>query len=578
MLFSYSLIILLGVLFCGIALLVNRRITRYSRIQEKIAELKLHHEAAWRAYQSMLLEDLIRPEFMTSQHSPNTLLFEEHVEGIVHSLVRIQKSEYVRDDVNLLRTLATFKQIADEYTARFSQLKEKLTERGFKDHGMVGKMREYVHALEEMQEMVPLADILMLRRHEKDYLLRKEEKYKLKLQKQAEAMQVMIEGMALDPTTKNRLKNKIQAYYHQFEQITQIDQRIGVSNQEGLKGKLREQAQQMEALCVQLKERSTQKYHQEVNWLKGVLLGLALLIILSCVFITFRVTKVITQPLSALTKAIANSDKGPSYVDKLLKGVSTRDEIGTLIFAFKNMLGEIQESVRSEKEKAAELESLVQENKNRLWINEQSHLLNAILQDPDKEFKEMLNAFLMQLLNSAGFLVGAIYLIDKDEKEQVVLTMEACYAYQRKKFIEKYIYPGEGTVGQSYLEKEAIYLSDVPKDYIQIRSGLGEDTARYVATVPAVFNEQVVAVFELLAFQTPTDTNLQLIQKAINGFAIQVYSKINIHRNKILLQEAREQIASMREREMDLNQTLESLRASYETLERKVNEQKAPAF
>ena len=40
--------------------------------------------------------------------------------------------------------------------------------------------------------------------------------------------------------------------------------------------------------------------------------------------------------------------------------------------------------------------------------------------------------------------------------------------------------PGEGLVGQAALEKQPILLQNVPDDYIQITSGLGEAPPRNI--------------------------------------------------------------------------------------------------
>ena len=49
-------------------------------------------------------------------------------------------------------------------------------------------------------------------------------------------------------------------------------------------------------------------------------------------------------------------------------------------------------------------------------------------------------------------------------------------------------------VGQSALEKKAILLTNVPDDYIQISSGLGEATPLNVLVFPVLFEDEVKAV------------------------------------------------------------------------------------
>src|SRR5437763_1963220 len=79
--------------------------------------------------------------------------------------------------------------------------------------------------------------------------------------------------------------------------------------------------------------------------------------------------------------------------------------------------------------------------------------------------------------------------------------VRASYTYKERKSIENKFKLGEGLVGQCALEKEKILLSNVPKDYIRITSGLGEATPLNIIVLPVVFEGAVKAVIELASFE-----------------------------------------------------------------------------
>ena len=73
----------------------------------------------------------------------------------------------------------------------------------------------------------------------------------------------------------------------------------------------------------------------------------------------------------------------------------------------------------------------------------------------------------------------------------------ASYAYKERKHVANRFHLGEGLVGQAALEKKPILLTNVPDDYIQITSGLGEAPPRNIIVLPVLFEGEVKAVVEL---------------------------------------------------------------------------------
>src|SRR5213595_3442418 len=77
------------------------------------------------------------------------------------------------------------------------------------------------------------------------------------------------------------------------------------------------------------------------------------------------------------------------------------------------------------------------------------------------------------------------------------LKLLASYAYRERKGVNNRFKLGEGLVGQAALEKERILLTNVPRDYVHITSGLGEAPPTNIVVLPIVFEGQVKAVMEL---------------------------------------------------------------------------------
>src|SRR5687767_8968487 len=72
---------------------------------------------------------------------------------------------------------------------------------------------------------------------------------------------------------------------------------------------------------------------------------------------------------------------------------------------------------------------------------------------------------------------------------------------------------GESLVGQAALEKKTILVEDVPDDYIQVSSGLGEAPPRNILVLPILFEGHVRGVVEFASFQNFSPIHLTFLEQ-----------------------------------------------------------------
>jgi hypothetical protein len=72
---------------------------------------------------------------------------------------------------------------------------------------------------------------------------------------------------------------------------------------------------------------------------------------------------------------------------------------------------------------------------------------------------------------------------------------------------------GENLNGQVAETKSVMILYDIPEDYFNVSSGLGNSKPRYLIFVPVVFDGNSIAVIELASFRKPDDTTVQILNK-----------------------------------------------------------------
>ncbi|SMG46177.1 GAF domain-containing protein [Marivirga sericea] len=182
------------------------------------------------------------------------------------------------------------------------------------------------------------------------------------------------------------------------------------------------------------------------------------------------------------------------------------------------------------------------------------------LQDLTYEVIEFLVKYMK--LNQGGFFIV------KEEGDDIFLELEGCYAYDRRKKIKKRIQPGEGLIGQSYQEKDSIYLTEVPEDYINIKSGLGDANPRSIVITPVKRDETIEGVIELASFRILKGYEQEFIEKAGESIAVALNTaKVN-QKTTELYEQSQQQTEEMRAQEEEMRQNMEELSATQEEMQR----------
>lgn len=165
-----------------------------------------------------------------------------------------------------------------------------------------------------------------------------------------------------------------------------------------------------------------------------------------------------------------------------------------------------------------------------------------------------------------------MFILENEGTEQEHLKMIACYAYNRKKFLQKQILAGEGLVGQCFLEKETIFMKEIPADYVNITSGLGEATPRSILITPLLINEKVFGVVELASFKEFQPHQIDFINKLAENIAATIKNVKESERTIALLNDSQQQAEELRTQEEEMRQHMEEMQATQEEMRRQSDE------
>jgi signal transduction histidine kinase/CheY-like chemotaxis protein/HAMP domain-containing protein len=139
------------------------------------------------------------------------------------------------------------------------------------------------------------------------------------------------------------------------------------------------------------------------------------------------------------------------------------------------------------------------------------------------------------------------------------LRLLASYAFQKPNAVGQKLHLGEGLVGQCALEKQKIVLTNVPRDYIRIASGLGDAAPVSIIVLPILFEGQVKAVMELGSFNQFNPTHQALLDQLTESIGIVLNTIEANTRTEDLLKESQSLAKELRSRQEELQQTNQEL-------------------
>ncbi len=174
-----------------------------------------------------------------------------------------------------------------------------------------------------------------------------------------------------------------------------------------------------------------------------------------------------------------------------------------------------------------------------------------------------LGAVTERLLQELAPMISAqhavVYMAEAKENEPLQLKLSNSYAYKQRKHISNVFRLGEGLVGQCAAEKARIMLTDVPGDYVQISSGLGEATPLNLVLLPVLFEKELLAVIELASFSAFTPIQVDFLDELSEVLGIGFNAIRATQQNEELLAESQTLTEELQSQQEELTQTNEEL-------------------
>ncbi|MBR4440127.1 MAG: GAF domain-containing protein [Bacteroidales bacterium] len=207
------------------------------------------------------------------------------------------------------------------------------------------------------------------------------------------------------------------------------------------------------------------------------------------------------------------------------------------------------------------------ENAQRNWASQGLAEFNELLRNVGDDMQILSNKVIEKLVRYLDANMGGIYIVDDSDKEDIHLDLTAFYAYDRLKYAKQRIEIGENLIGQCFRENDTVYLTDLPKGYVHISSGLGEADPTCLVIVPLKVNAETFGIVELASFRVIEKYQVEFIEKIGETIAATIANvKINMNTAK-LLEESSEKSERLAQQEAEVHKNIENLKAQIENLQ-----------
>ena len=360
----------------------KRTAENLEHLAQKAIQIDLQMLKLRKSEKDFLLRDITDENFFKNAKSSSLDKYEGEIE-IVHKLFADLKSDKTLQEMELSSKVDELDGYFDVYHNNFNSLVKALSDRGYRDYGTIGEMRLAVQSVENVLKIYPelQVEVLTLRKHEKDYLLRKDLRYTLKFLATINLLKQEVEkSKFLSTSEKNDIQVKLKKYESSFNAVLKGDEEIGFKEDEGLRGKMRLTVHKIEPAVFQLVEEidtSSEKIKKRANIIMLVFMFILLVFLVSIVVLILRS---ILRSINTANNAIQKLSEGDLNFEI---EITSNDEIGEMLKNLKTMTSKLRSTVEgimsgSEQIASASEESSSSSQEMSEGVNEQASSIEEV--------------------------------------------------------------------------------------------------------------------------------------------------------------------------------------------------------
>jgi GAF domain-containing protein len=566
-------------------------IRQYNQLSYHIDQSQQFLNKAWIAKEEFLGTSYSDTVFVIQGVNNSLIIFNSSMDSLSQLTAEIQANDIIRfrgQD----RMMSSIETDAKLFRDKFLQAVGLVNQKGFKNIGLEGQMRLAIHSIENAKLPIDKVYLLTLRRHEKDFLLRKDPQYVRRFDTEIEVFRSHLQDLNTpDTTLKAEVIAALETYQTVFKEIVNIETTIGLHPNTGLRGEMARVYNGIERQLNNFNLRMKESNQRATTIILGSLSGMFLIFILTAIISLRWLLLYVAKPVSQIRDAAIGIADGDISINlstlktsRLLRALTM--SFDKIVLKFRTVMEQIEQistrkitqelPLNNEKDEVThtlnkiivELRRIDTQEAKRKWFNEGLAQFADLLRVNSSGEVNLYDNVVRNFVKILHANLGALFVVEAQETGEEILEMRSCYAYNRKKFLERQILKGEGIAGTAWVEQEYIYLTDLPEDYLSIGSGIGESLPKCLLVVPLKVNEQVMGVLELASFTLFEEHEIQLVLAVSENVASFIQNAKISEKTRSLLEGSNILTQQLREQEEELRQNMEEMLATQEEMRR----------
>ena len=295
----------------------------------------------------------------------------------------------------------------------------------------------------------------------------------------------------------------------------------------------------------------------------------------SVVLVPLRRMSITTERLAKGTLEDQVEDHGNNEISTIGKQINKLARLLSAAMEFTEKIGEgkldVDYGLADEENRLAQsllnmrqqMRDAAETDRQRNWSSEGLAKFAEILRLESDNLERLTYHAITNLVKYLGAQQGSIFITIQDPEEGMVLSQYATFAYDKQKYLKKHIKPGEGIIGQVYLERARMYLLDIPDNYLEIPAGLGQMPPRCLLIVPLIYNDEIHGVVEIASLEEIPQYKVEFVEEVGESIAANIATVKNSERTQALLRKSQDITEKMQKQEEEMRSNMREMQDTY---------------